>query len=136
MSLLADVRLERQDGFDRLVFEFQAGGVPGYRVEWVRPPIQTNPGGAAMSVTGEAFLAIRLEPASGFDTGAGETSQVYRGPLRLVGDAVGAQVVRDVVRTEDFEQVTAWVAGLAQRAPYRVLALEGPPRIVVDVRSG
>jgi len=136
MSLLADVRLERQDGFDRLVFEFREGGVPGHRIAWVRPPIQTNPGGATMSVTGEAFLAIRLEPASGFDTGAGEPTEVYQGPLRLVGDAVGAQIVRDVVRTEDFQQVTTWVAGLARRAPFRAFALEGPPRIVVDVSSG
>lgn len=135
LALLADVRLVSRPRFDRIVFEFRPGGVPNYQIDYVQPPITTNPGGAAMSVGGEAFLSIRLEPASGFDL-EGDESQVYQGPLRLSGEDAGARVVADVVRTEDFEAVVTWVAGLARQAPFRAFVLSGPPRLVVDVRSG
>lgn len=134
-SLLSDVRLASHGGFDRLVFEFRPGGVPAYQVDYVRPPITSNPGGSTMSVAGEAFLSIRMEPASSFDA-SGDLEQVYRGPLRLVGADAGAQIVQDVVRTEDFEAVMTWVAGLARRQPFRAFTLTGPPRLVVDVRTG
>jgi hypothetical protein len=39
------------------------------------------------------------------------------------------------VRTGDFEAVLTWVAGLEDRAPFRVIRLSGPPRIVVDVQT-
>ena len=135
LALLADVRLTSRPRFDRIVFEFQPGGVPSYEIDYVQPPITTNPGGAPMSVGGEAFLSIRLEPASGFDL-EGDESQVYQGPLRLSGEDAGARVVEDVVRTEDFQAVVTWVAGLGRQAPFRAFVLSGPPRLVVDVRSG
>ncbi len=135
LSLLADVRLVSRPRFDRIVFEFQPGGVPNYQIDYVQPPITTNPGGAPMSVRGEAFLSIRLEPASGFDL-EGDESQVYQGPLRLSGEDAGARVVQDVVRTEDFQSVVTWVAGLQREAPFRASVLTGPPRLVIDIRSG
>lgn len=135
LALLADVRLVSRPRFDRIVFEFRPGGVPNYQIDYVQPPITSNPGGAAVSVGGEAFLSIRLEPASGFDL-AGDAGQVYQGPLRLSGEDAGAQVVTDLVRTEDFEAVVTWVAGLARQAPFRAFVLSGPPRLVVDVRTG
>ena len=39
------------------------------------------------------------------------------------------------MRTGDFEAVLTWVAGLDERAPFRVLRLAGPHRLVVDVRA-
>ena len=135
VSLLANVRLAHRDGYDRIVFEFRPGGAPSYRVDYVQPPITTDPGGAPMSLGGEAFLQIRMEPASGFDI-EGNAEQIYRGPLRLVGEDAGARMVVDAVRTGDFEAVVTWVAGLTRRTPFRVFTLDGPPRLVIDIRTG
>jgi hypothetical protein len=134
LALLTDVRLGRHEGFDRIVFEFLPGGRPGYRVRFVRPPILEDASGNEVEVDGEAFLSIRLEPASGFDL-SGELGEVYTGPTRIDGSSAGTEMVEELVRTGDFEAVLTWVAGLDERAPFRVLRLFGPPRIVVDVRT-
>lgn len=44
-------------------------------------------------------------------------------------------MIEELVRTGDFEAVLSWVAGLDERAPFRVQRLAGPPRIVVEVRA-
>lgn len=134
VALLAAVRLGRHEGFDRVVFEFRRGPAPGYRVRFVRPPITEDASGLPVAVDGDAFLFVRMEPASGFDL-RGEGEQIYPGPFRIDGDRANLEVVEEVVRTGDFEAVLGWVAGLEERAPFRAFALTGPPRIVVDVRS-
>lgn len=134
LALLADVRLGRHEGYDRIVFEFLPGGRPGYRVRFVRPPIIEDASGNEVEVDGEAFLSIRLEPASGFDL-AGDLGEVYTGPTRIDGSSANTEIIEELVRTGDFEAVLTWVAGLDERAPFRVLRLAGPPRIVVDVRA-
>jgi hypothetical protein len=134
LALLTDVRLGQHEGYDRIVFELLPGGRPGYRVRFVRPPIVEDASGNEVDVDGETFLSIRLEPASGFDL-AGDLGEVYTGPTRIDGSSAGTEMVEEVVRTGDFEAVLTWVAGLDERAPFRVLRLFGPPRIVVDVRA-
>jgi hypothetical protein len=131
LALLTDVRLGRHEVYERLVFEFLPGSRPGYRVRYIRPPIVEDASGLVVEVDGAAFLSIRMEPASGFDL-AGELGEVYTGPTRIAGTGT----IVEVVRTGDFEAVLNWVAGLEQRSPFRVLSLAGPPRIVVDVRTG
>jgi hypothetical protein len=134
LALLTDVRLGRHEGYDRIVFEFLPGSRPGYRVRYVRPPIVEDASGMVVAVDGDAFLSVRIEPASGFDL-TGELGEVYTGPTRIAGSSAGTEVIVEVVRTGDFEAVLNWVAGLDERAPFRAARLAGPPRIVVDVRS-
>ena len=133
-ALLTDVRLGRHEGFDRVVFEFRPGASPGYRVRYVQPPIVEDGSGRRVAIAGDFYLSIRMEPASGFDL-EGTSGQVYTGPVRIGGSGAGTNVVLEVVRTGDFEAVLTWVAGLEDRAPFRVLRLAGPPRIVVDVQT-
>ena len=129
LALLTDVRLGEHEGYERIVFEFLPGSRPGYRVRYVRPPIVEDASGMVVDVDGEAFLSIRIEPASGFDL-TGDLGEVYTGPTRIDGDGT----IEELVRTGDFEAVLNWVAGLEERVPFRVSRLGGPPRIVVDVR--
>ena len=133
-ALLTNVRLGRHEGFDRVVFEFRPGASPGYQVRYVQSPIVEDGSGKRVAVAGDAYLSIRMEPASGFDL-EGTSGQVYTGPVRIGGSGAGTTVVLEVVRTGDFEAVLTWVAGLEDRAPFRVLRLAGPPRIVVDVQT-
>ena len=100
---LVDVRIGRHEGFDRVVFAFRGNGVPGFRVEYVNPPITEDGSGEVVEVDGDAFLFVRMEPASAYDMEAGKAS--YTGSDRLEGSAAGTSEVREVVRTGDF-----WIA--------------------------
>jgi hypothetical protein len=69
-----------------------------------------------------------MDPASGFDM---ETaSETYPGPDRFAPDGA---VVREVVRTGDFEAVLSWVAGFDEARPFTVHTETGPARLVVVV---
>ena len=133
-SLLTDVRVARHEGFDRVVFEFD-GAVPGYDVEYVQPPITEDGSGDEVAVDGAAFLSVTMRPASGFDLSTGEGEQTYEGPTRIAGADSGASVIQEVVRTGDFEAVLAWVIGVSDRVDFRVDELNGPSRLVIDVRN-
>lgn len=125
---LVDVRVGAHDGFDRVVLEFDGQDVPSYRVGYVDPPVRQDGSGNEVDVAGDAFLELRVTPASG-RTAQGEVT--YEGPRRVpAGDAA---VVTEVVRTGDFEANLAWVAGVDRRRPFAVAFLTDPLRLVVDV---
>jgi hypothetical protein len=133
-SLNDDVDLGRHEGYDRVVFRFR-NAVPGYRVEYVEPPLHEDGSGNRVNVAGSAFAVVRMEPASGFDLSVPEGELVYKGPRRLSGEDAGTSVVREVVRTGDFEAVLTWAIGLSDRVDFRVTELDGPPRLVIDFRN-
>ena len=126
------VALAGHDGYDRVVFQFR-NGLPGYRVEYVEPPLREDGSGNLVELDGDAFVVVRMEPASGFDLSVPEGEMVYTGPRRIAGD--GTSVVQEVVRTGDFEAVLTWAIGLDGRVPFRVLTLDDPARIVVDFEA-
>ena len=86
-------------------------------------------------MAGNAFVSVRMEPASGFDLSVPEGELVYKGPRRLSGANAGTSVVQQVVRTGDFEAVLTWAIGLSDRVDFRVTELDGPPRLVIDFRN-
>ena len=128
-ALLERVAVAGHDGYDRVVFQFR-NGLPGYRVEYVEPPLREDGSGNLVKLAGEAFLVVRMEPASGFDLTVPEGELIYTGPRRITPDRTS--VLREVVRTGDFEAVLTWAVGLEARVPFRVLTLDDPFRIVVD----
>ena len=75
-----------------------------------------------------AFIQIRLQPAYGYDPKTGE--QTYTGPSDL---KPGPPSIIEAVATGDFEGVLHWVLGVSEEVDFRVLTLESPPRLVVDV---
>ena len=131
-ALLAKIRIGHHQGYDRIVFQF-ANALPGYRVSYVRPPFHQDGSGRPVKVHGRAFAFVRLEPASGYDMA--NNKPVYRGPSRIAGAAHGTSVIREAVRTGDFESVLGWVVGLEKQVPFRVVGLKGPPRLVIDFRN-
>jgi hypothetical protein len=133
-ALLESVDLGRHEGYDRVVFRFR-NIVPGYRVEYVDAPLREDGSGAVVNVDGNAFVSVRMEPASGFDLNTGEGVQVYKGPRRVSGSDAGTSVVREVVRTGDFEAVLTWAVGLSDPVDFKAQTLQDPPRLVVDFRN-
>ncbi|MEO5632862.1 hypothetical protein [Gaiella sp.] len=128
-ALLTDVRSVRQEGYDRVVFEF-ANGVPGYEVGYVERPIIADGSGNEVEVEGAAVLRVRMEPALDADLTQESAPRTYTGPNRFSPDTA---TVVELVRTGGFEAVLTWAAGIDAERPYRVTALTDPPRIVIDV---
>ncbi len=133
-ALLERVAIGRHEGFDRVVFQFR-DHLPGYRVEYVEPPLKEDGSGNVVQVKGSAFVVVRMEPASGFDLTTGEGVMVYRGPKRIDGAAAGTSIVRELVRTGDFEAVLSWAVGLEERVDFRVRTTTSPARLIVDFRN-
>jgi hypothetical protein len=132
VALLADVRTGVHEGFDRIVLEFEGDEPPSYRVRYIDPPVREDGSGNEVEVEGSAFIEMHLAPAAGVDlSGDGEEfEQTYTGPTRL---SPGGEVVRELVRTGDFEANLTWVAGVDGRGGFDVTVLTSPLRLVVDV---
>lgn len=137
-SYIADVWSARQDGFDRVVFEFTGGLPPSYEVAYADPPFVSIPGDA-IPVNGQAFISVDLRGTSAFDSETGEVlvdlpvvERVGEETTKraLVTDTV---VVTEVVPIRDFESEVFWVIGLSSLQPFEVSTLEGPTRLVIDV---
>jgi hypothetical protein len=124
---VTDVRVGRQDGFDRVVFELGGTGTPGWRVEYV--DVATAQGsGQPVDVAGDAVLQVTLTGAGyPFDTGVEEF------PTRTPVRAAGTRSVAEVVFGGTFEGTSEAFVGTAARTPFRVFALSNPTRVVVDV---
>jgi hypothetical protein len=133
-ALLERVAVGRHEGFDRVVFQFE-NLRPGWKVQYVDRPIVEDGSGNPIEVAGRAVLLVRMEPASGFDLATNEGRLVYKGPRRIEGADAGTSVVREIVRSGDFEAVLSWAIGVQDRVDFRVQALEDPARLVVDVRN-
>jgi hypothetical protein len=130
-ALLTRVAAGRNEGFDRVVFEFR-NDLPGYRIEYVEGPLSEDGSGNPVALEGSAYLVVRMEPASGFDLSVPEGALVYMGPRRIQGSDFGTATVRELVRTGDFEAVLTWAIGVNGRTPFRVLTLQEPSRLVID----
>lgn len=130
-ALLTAVRAAQQDGFERVVFEFK-NAVPGYRVGYVDRPVTQDGSGSEVAVNGDAVLQVRMQGASGVDLSQPEAPATYAGPARLTP---GTSNVAELVRTGDFEGTLTWAIGLRQRSAFTVTTLDGPPRLVIDVRT-
>jgi hypothetical protein len=126
-ALLVDVRVAEQADFDRITFELE-GGLPGYSIQYVDPPIIADASGLEVEIDGSAFIQIRMEPAAGHDPNTG--NETYTGPLEL---KPALPSLLEAERTGDFEGVLNWALGLSEEVDFRVTALDGPPRLVVDV---
>lgn len=133
-ALVERVAVGRHEGYDRVVFQFK-NHVPGYRIGYVDPPFKEDGSGNVVQVEGNAFVVVRMEPASGFDLTKDEGELVYKGPRRIDGSTAGTSVVQEVVRAGDFEAVLVWAIGLSDRVDYRVRRASSPARLIIDFRN-
>jgi hypothetical protein len=130
-ALLTDVRADRHEGYDRVVFEF-SNVLPGYAVAYAEKPVLADGSGEEVAVAGEHVVVVRMEHASGADLTKEDAPQTYTGPMRF---DPGTPEVAEVVRVGDFEGVLTWAIGTRDRVDFRVTTLDGPPRLVVDLRN-
>jgi hypothetical protein len=133
LAHIADVRVGEHDGFDRVVFEFQARpdgepGVPDHLLRGVEPPLVDHPRGEQMEVAGDSFLQLTLLQGTRWTA---EFEPTYEDPLQF---EAGFEQLQELVEAGDFEATADWYIGLAQAEPcLRVMTLDEPPRLVIDL---
>ncbi|ANH37014.1 hypothetical protein I601_0562 [Nocardioides dokdonensis FR1436] len=125
--VLVDVRVGEHEGYDRVVLEFSGSGTPGWAVGYVDEAVLDG-SGEGVTLDGSAVLDIY---ASG-TTYPADDGESYDGPRQFAPGDGGE--VEDVHVGGTFEGYTQVLVGIDDDpAPFRVFALTGPPRLVVDV---
>jgi hypothetical protein len=126
-AMLRAIRTARHSDYDRIVFDFGPDPVPDYTIEYVDRPVRDCGAGNVIPLAGDAWLAIRIEPAN---------AHTEEGRPTLPGRAFtpGLPVLLELKQICDFEAQVQWVAGLAAPNPYRAATLTAPNRLIVDVR--
>lgn len=122
-----DIRLGRQDGFDRVVFEVGGTGTPGWDVRYV-DAASSQGSGKPVDVAGDAILQVSLTGVGyPYDTGVKEYSAP--GPL----SSAGTESVTEVAFDATFEGTTMAFVGTNSKVPFRVYLLQSPTRVVLEV---
>lgn len=125
-ALLRDVRTAGHTGFDRIVLDFGADSVPGYRVGYIDEPVRQCGSGEVVPLAGDGRLSITVQPANAH-TEAGEPT------VRERERAPRLPAVLELKLICDFEAMVEVVAGVTSPGRYRVFELTAPGRLVVDI---
>jgi hypothetical protein len=124
---VTDIRIGRHDGFDRVVFEVDGTGAPGWEVRYVDDPASQG-SGDPVEVEGAAVLQVTLTGIGlPHDTGVDEWS----GPDPL--SIPETETVTEVVWDASFEGQSVAFVGTGAQTPFRVYLLESPARVVLEV---
>lgn len=126
-TVVTALRVGDQDGFDRVVFEVSGSAVPGWDVAYVDAPTAEG-SGEPLDVPGTAFLRVTLTGVTNPYEAPGVT-EVPRG----LAAGPGAGAVQGVFYDSTVEGQALAYLGVSAEQPFRVYALEGPARLVVDV---
>jgi hypothetical protein len=123
-----EMRVAKQKGFDRVVFEF-AENVPNFSVHFEKPPI-TNYGGEDLKMSGKAFVVVQFHLVS-YPEDADTSKIVFEIPR----NKLKAPVVTEIKNSEWFEGYLSFAIGLRKRTPFRVQQLSNPARLVIDFKQ-
>lgn len=125
---VTDIRTGVHENFDRVVYELDGEGTPGWRVGYVDEAVQDGSGNE-VTVAGDAVLQVLIDgSAYPFDSGV----EQYDGPDPVLA-APGGSVV-EVSGSGVFEGVTQSFVGVSEAGtPFAVYSLADPTRVVIDV---
>jgi hypothetical protein len=127
--LLADVRVARRDGYDRVVFEFDGDSLPGYAIEYVNE-VTHCASGYPVEVDARHVLRVQIAPAAAheFDDADQRHSTVDSSEHLNGFDSIAHSRL-----ICDHHGGVEWAIGTTDELPYRSQTLRQPGRIVVDV---
>lgn len=123
------VRVGDHEGYERVVFDFEGTGTPGWRVEYVDEAVEDGRG-EVVDVDGDFTLQV-IATGVRYPEGDDETGRVAQGSY----DAEDTDLVEEVHVTGIFEGQNQAFIGLDEQAPFRAFTLTDPARLVVDVRT-
>ncbi|WP_078327049.1 AMIN-like domain-containing (lipo)protein [Mycobacteroides salmoniphilum] len=139
---LRDVRVGKQDDFDRVTFEFGPDAkadpknrvaldqlvVPKYSVD-SPASVSAGPKGDNVIVAGTALLGVLFDGASAHE--ADKPIRSYPGPSEI--KPKDFPILAEAEQGEDFEGKVRWALGLNKQRCPEVSTLTNPPRLVVDL---
>jgi hypothetical protein len=123
---IVDVRVGTHDGYDRVVFEFEQG-TPELTLDRAEPPFTADGSGLPIDVDGTSFLGLVMRGGTK-QTDAGTSS--YDGSTDISPDF---PALVHLIEGGDFERQSTWYLGLSGESCVRVLLLDAPPRLVIDI---
>jgi hypothetical protein len=109
--------------YDRVVFEF-TDAVPLLRIEYVNELIGDG-SGLPIPIAGRSILLVQFTPARAH-TDAGQTTAPAKMKPKL-------PIVKAIVCSGDFEGVVSYGIGLGKKAYTRILLMDNPNRLVIDL---
>ncbi|MCB9781306.1 MAG: hypothetical protein H6742_22250 [Alphaproteobacteria bacterium] len=124
-ATLTDVRVAGHEGYHRVAFELS--GPVGVSAGWSTEPATRCGSGQPVAVDGDALLVVKLGPAAAHDE-AGRVT-VPATELRPGGR------VPHLVQICDHEGDVSWAIGATQKSGMRVVLLQDPDRVVVDLQD-
>jgi hypothetical protein len=121
MTFLTGVDVTRTRCGDRVTFAFRHD-VADARVEYLprEQALVEDGSGRRLDAEGDAFLVVRLSPAATAEADGDGIVMTYTGPRRFRPD--DARLVREVIKTGDFEAAVTWVIALGDERPFDVSA--------------
>lgn len=125
--MVTDVRIASHEGFDRVVFDMEGEGTPGWMTMYTRNPTQQGSGNP-LDYTGDIALQVGVD-------GTNYPNELGVEPP-ILGTFPGSGSVNEVSYSSLFEGRTEFVIGLQDQLPYAVGALENPTRLVIDFVHG
>ncbi|MGD7001042.1 AMIN-like domain-containing (lipo)protein [Corynebacterium halotolerans] len=125
--MVTGVRTASHDGFDRVVFDLEGEGAPGWITMYTETPTQQG-SGHPIDYTGNIALQVGVE-GTPYPNDAGTEPP-------MLGTFPGAGNVTEVTYSSLFEGRTEFVIGLEEQVPYSVTPLENPTRLVIDFARG
>ena len=123
---LKAVRVGKNKGYDRVVFEF-TGDLPRYLIEYTRRPV-TGTADIPIRLSGKYLISVNLQllPYPD-DEDKIPAAIIPKGKLKF-------PFVAEVKEIEWFEGVRPFVIGANSNKGFRVQALSNPARLVIDVK--
>lgn len=127
-TLVADLDIGSRDGHDRIVFAFEDDNLPGYIIRYIDEATHCG-SGEVIEVDGDAILAVQMSPSR-----AHEVIDNQRQPT-LDADVYHPHhdAINHAAQFCDHHGGVSWAFGINGRQEYRVLTLDSPTRLVVDV---
>jgi hypothetical protein len=129
MPMLVAIRTGSHPGYDRVVLQFR-NALPSWRVGYVDRV--TSESGATVPLEGGASLLVDVHPAWAHDQNSPSFPATYTGPRTLSPRYPTLLQVRLV---EEFEGHLTVGVGVQRQAGFRVLELQEPARLAIDVAS-
>jgi hypothetical protein len=123
---ITDIRVGTHDGYDRIVFEFDAG-VPEFGLDETEPPLLGDASGLPVEVEGNAFWKLVMQGGTILSPDGDIT---YEGPREFMP---GFPKLSELDTGGDFEAVSTWYIGQEEPSCVRVSILTDPSRLVLDI---
>lgn len=124
--VVTGVRVGKHETFDRVVFDLQGTGEPGWFVEYTDNPAQQGSGNP-IEFAGDTAINLNIDGTlMPFELGLDDPQ---------LGTIKGTdQVVTEIISQGTFEGRSQFVIGIrGSERPFSVQVLQEPPRLVVDI---